>query len=100
MNKRIFLAFLLAVVLFLSGCSPYSSDYVGRLEDEWSEKLLELEEERDLYMSKLNKVYDSLSVMEDPIATLYCYFEDEPYVTRKEAEDAFSIIHEELKKYY
>lgn len=62
-----------------------------------------LQEKYDLLEEKYNdleNIYsETIYNCEDPLAVLYCYFEDEG-ITFDEARDAFNVINEQICQFY
>lgn len=66
-------------------------------------KYEDLQEKYDLLEENFYDLEDTYSVAinkcEDPLAVLYCYFEDEG-ITFDEARDAFNIIDDQISQFY
>jgi hypothetical protein len=76
MNKRAFLAFLLIISLFLSGCSSYSSDYVAKTEEEFNEKINKLEEKCSLLDNSLLELNYALNDIYENFIPIRAYYSE------------------------
>ena len=96
--KKLIFAFLLLSLLFLSGCSDYKSKYEN-LQEEYDDLLAKYDSINSWYYDdkedigfELDRITDSIGSLEDDIATVWCYFENEEGTTFDEAYASFDKI--------
>ena len=91
-SYKVIICIVIVVIIALA----FSSSGNRHKYEDLQEKYDLLEEEyndlEDTYSEAINKCYD-------PLAVLYCYFEDEG-ITFDEARDAFNIIDEQISQFY
>ena len=87
--KKLILVVLLISLFLLTGCSDYEKRY-EKLQEEYDELLTKYDSINSSYFDnkeeigfELDRITDSIGSLEDDIATVWCYFENEEDVTLK-----------------
>ena len=103
--KKLVLAFLLLALFFLSGCADYESKY-EKLQDEYDELLAKYDLIGSWYCDDPQRIGPMLDMYvegvrstEDPLSTLYLYFEENS-VSFDEAYDAYESLSDILFQFY
>ena len=102
--KKLIIIFL--CLLLLSGCTNTKShsedDYIV-LENKYDSTLTRLNsvsQDLEKANTKLNRIYDDFTSIEDDLITLSCYFEKEKGFTFNDGSKAINRIRDILSKYY
>ena len=100
--KKLILVVLLISLFLLTGCSDYEKRY-EKLQEEYDELLTKYDSINSSYFDnkeeigfELDRITDSIGSLEDDIATVWCYFENEEDVTFDEASASFDKINSVL----
>ena len=91
---RRIIVFLLVCLFLLSACARTKPTY-----EELEEKIIQYEDEILSLNAKLDDINYDILHMDDSIATLYLYFEEQS-ISFDEAYAAYDDLHTKLHKYY
>ena len=84
MKKLILFIFILLLII-LSGCSRYTSEYVDQLEEKWSNEYMELEEKYSESLEYIDKLETAIGILCDEYPTIHLFLEDDEDISKSDA---------------
>lgn len=86
-------------IIVVAGIIFFPAHQRDKLQEQYDQLQEQYDELQEKYYDLEDTYSEAISKCEDPLAVLYCYFEDEE-ITFDEARDAFNIIDKQISQFY
>lgn len=86
-------------IIVAAGILFYPALQRDKLQEQYDQLQEQYDELQEQYYDLEDTYSEAIGKCEDPLITLYCYFEDEE-ITFDEARDAFNIIDKQISQFY